>query len=172
MKNLTTYERLQLCNQFAILSYLTKDKDLQNEYTEKINILKNGFKYKYSEIFEDMKEELSEEDSEFVYDVLDLYRSLNLSYQELKIEDEELKEKIRFKWFDHKYEAEMIRFADFIMSKGIQFPEVLENSSTDKSSHCRTKNRYSKMIEKWKSYGYGSYLNLSRGQIEEILSIY
>ena len=47
MKNLNTYERIQLCNQFAILTYLTKDKDLHTEYTEKINIMKNVFKYNY-----------------------------------------------------------------------------------------------------------------------------
>ena len=82
---LTKKERLTLYNQYEILKRL--DPDGVEYYNVKQEILINGFKANYDDLVNGFMEETPVEVSEFVVDVLQMYRTLNNSYLELTEEE-------------------------------------------------------------------------------------
>ena len=85
---LTKKERLILYNQYEILKKL--DPDGEENYKIDQEILINGFKANYDDLASGFMDETSVEVSEFVIDVLQMYRTLNNSYRELNEEEKNM----------------------------------------------------------------------------------
>lgn len=74
-------QRLILINQFEILQQLNPyDVDF---YSEKIEILKEGYEYHYDDVLGEISNPLPEEKSRFVIDVLNMYRDITFSKVQL-----------------------------------------------------------------------------------------
>lgn len=74
-------QRLILINQFEILQQLNPyDVDF---YSEKIEILKEGYEYHYDDVLGEIFNPLPEEKSRFVIDVLNMYRDITFSKVQL-----------------------------------------------------------------------------------------
>lgn len=158
---LTKKERLILYNQYEILKKL--DPDGEDSYDRDQEILINGYKINYPDLVCGFTDETPEDVSEFVIDVLQMYRILNNSYNELKDED---KEKIRmydisFKGFDGNEEIDYYKYADFYMNKLDRFDELKELEHFEMNSHRNMLDNYMRMVSSWKEVKSGRYSKLT-----------
>ena len=166
---LTKKERLTLYNQYEILKRL--DPDEVEYYNVKQEIVINGFKANYNDLVNGFMDETPVEVSEFVIDVLQMYRTLNNSYIEL---DEEEKcnidlYDISFKGFDGNEEIDYYVYARFFLEDLERFDELKESEHYAINSHSNMINRYSRMLSRWEEVRNGRYDSLTLVNIQYII---
>lgn len=117
---LTKKDRLVLYNQYEILKLLNSDDEyMVKQYEINQEILLNGYKRNYNDLIEWMMDDTPEEVSKFVWDVLQLYRTLYTSYKILSAEEKEQIDvnDIRYAGFDGNKETGYYTYANFILKK-------------------------------------------------------
>ncbi|GGE47737.1 hypothetical protein GCM10011391_28140 [Pullulanibacillus camelliae] len=167
---LSKVERLLLINQYSILGVL--DPDNQNDYELNKEILLQGYKQNYDDLIEWVLDDLPEEISEEVIDILQMYRSLNFSYRGLDKKEKEKvdPEKLKFKGFDGNDETRYMVYARFFMHKLERFEELWgEGKNPDYNTHHSTLSKYRRMLDTWKSISDRYDSNLSADKINRIL---
>ncbi len=164
------YQKLNLLNQFKILrdiASLRKNKHDEELYDNNIKILQYGFTHEYN-LFEEFSTEMTSEQCELVWDILDLYCAMKHSYN--TINSESIKESdIYFKGFDGNNESQILSYCEFILFNLNRFCELTENERHDFNSHHEMYNEYKIMVDKW--IKMGKHYNLSEKQIIEILGL-
>lgn len=163
--DLTKTERLILLNQYRILLEVCPDEKKDSDIA--IDILSNGYKYDYDSLVDFLSDDVPEEISKEVIDILQMYRSLNNSYSELKEKNEIDKDDVMFQGFDGNEETEHYAYADFFINKYNRYSEFRE---VDINSHCNRLNIYRPMLNIWKQYQ--RYQTLSKEQIIGIINAY
>lgn len=166
---LSKKERLILYNQYEILKSLNPEEAEIYEVDQEILI--NGFRQNYNDLVDGFMEETPEEVSQFVIDVLQMYRSLNISYKELGKEDKKKIDlyDISFKGFDGNEETDYYMYADFYINKLGRFEELKESEHFDTNYHASTIEHYKKMLDLWKEVKEGRYDQLTLSNMLYIL---
>ncbi|AOR24310.1 YfbU family protein [Clostridium taeniosporum] len=169
---LTKKERLFLYNQYEILKHLNPEE--KEDYEKNQEIVYNGFKHNYNNLIEHFGEETPEEVSEFVYDVLQMYRCINDSYYSLCDEEKEEYNKLNttFEGFDGNEEPQYYWYACFLLQKLKIYEESYKDGKIDTNSHWNKIDRYTGMISRWKEVRTGKYDKLSLENIRYIVSRY
>lgn len=165
---LTKKDRLLLFNQLEILKHLNPDEADRYEVDQKI--IANGYKYHYDELFEGFDDDLDIWVSEYVVDVLQMYRSLNNSYVDLSPEEKsqiDIKS-LKFKGFDGNEEGAYYSYASFLLKDYNSYGEIYDNGKVELNSHRNMIRRYNRMLEIWKSFN-DRYGDLTLDQIKEIV---
>ena len=166
---LTKKERLILYNQYEILKKL--DPDGEENYKIDQEILINWFKANYDDLASGFMDETSVEVSEFVIDVLQMYRTLNNSYRELN--EEEKNEinlyDISFKGFDGNEEIDYYMYANFYLEDLGRFDELKESEHFSIDSHRNMVNRYRRMLSLWEEVRTSKYDLLTLRNIQYII---
>ncbi|EES50529.1 YfbU family protein [Clostridium cagae] len=167
---LNKIQRLILYNQYQILKHLEPEEKETYEISQKI--LHNGFKYDYDELTSFFNEEIPEEISEFVYDVLQMYRCINDSYGDLSNEEKEGFKKLNttFGGFDGNEEPKYYSYACFLLEDLEKFEESYNNGKISPNSHRNMLKKYEKMLSKWEEVRNGRYDSLTLEQIKYITS--
>lgn len=165
---LTKKDRLLLFNQLEILKHLNPDEADRYEVEQKI--LANGYKYHYDDLVEGFDEDLDISVSEYVFDVLQMYRSLNNSYLSLNSEEKAQIDinDIRYQGFDGNEEGAYYRYANFLLEDYDRYGEIYEDEKVELNSHRNMIRRYDRMLETWKSFN-DRYGDLTLDQIKEII---
>ena len=162
---MTKLERLQLINQFKILNLLQPNAG----YEEKTLILEGGFINHYDELTTLIQDEISDDVSQFVINVLNMYRDLH--FTSAKINDEKLTELVKFEGFDGTTEFDYWSYADFLLLKINRFQELKkENKFADIDSHYPTIDKYERQLEIYRSFK-ATNVTLSKEQILEIMEV-
>ncbi len=143
---LTLYERQTLINQCKMLKKLNAEN--AEEYDKQIEILRSGYSIQYEEVFE-TSEEMSVEDGRYVYDVLDMYRVLRQSYDNLKDKQGITEDDIKFQGFDGNNETKNYVFAKFLQSQGL-WEETLYPGCRLNSHSMMTISLYPRMLATYK----------------------
>jgi uncharacterized protein YfbU (UPF0304 family) len=169
---LSKKDRLILYNQYEILKFLnSNDKHMTEQYELNQEILWNGFKHNYSDLVENMDNDIPDHVSEFVWDVLRMYRTLNNSY--LKLSEEEKKEinvsDIRYQGFDGNEEGKHYSYANFILEKMKHYEEIYDNGHVELNSHANRVLLYQTMLEEWSNITDNKYQILTLKQIRKII---
>lgn len=171
------FQRLLLANQFELLSKM--DKENKHDYEKKVEILKEGYEIHYDEfIWDELCDQLPKEDSQFVLDVLNMYRDINFSISNLDSNDQEKIESnnIFFQGFDYNdpKEAKLAFYAKFFIKKLNRFPELIEDKKFDGfNSHqlmMDTYERYLTNYDKVKSDSKYSHGHMSTDLLNQIFS--
>ena len=139
---LTPVERLQLTNQFLILEKL--DPTNAEQYAKNRTILEDGYTLLYSELFQGIGDEMSVADCRYVYDVLDMYRALRHSYEELTDKEGLTLNDVRFHGFDGNNETNYYVFIRFLQEEGRRWTETLKDCGLN--THSETNERYAVML--------------------------
>ena len=116
-------------------------------------------------------DETSEEISQFVIDVLQMYRVLNNSYN--KLNDDEKSQidlyDISFKGFDGNEEIDYYTYAKFYLEKLDRFGELKVSKYYAINSHGNMLNDYLKMVSLWKEVKTSRYDDLSFKNMQYII---
>jgi uncharacterized protein YfbU (UPF0304 family) len=157
--SLSAVERQQLALLHRILARVVEDdNDVDGDKAyqlERAEILENEFIREYSNEFAGIYPELSARDSEFVVDVLDLFRIATFSIERLwadRVElDEELAHALRFDGFDlnDAREGHMLSYAPYLVSQD-RWPELLyafSDANDRGKSHARFADVYQRMLD-------------------------
>ncbi len=155
-----------LYNQYEILKSLyPKDKE---RYELKQEIIFNGYEYNYDELG-DFTDTMSMEKSKYVFNILSMIDSLQISYSNLSLTDQkEIDEKsIEFKGFDGNDESDLYCYSMFIIEDLKRYEGLKVD---DFNSHSKMITTYDTMYEKWS--GYGNKTKLSLEAIRDIISDY
>ena len=139
----TDTERLILANQYEILGKLNNDRaylDLAENLKDGHESIYNG-KIRVSPIF-------SKDDSDLVYSILELYETIQYSFDNLLDKGSLTPACVKFPGFDGNHEGEYMRFVSALVDND-QFAHV----KADRNSHSEKKTTYENMLSKWVSLG-------------------
>lgn len=165
---LTKKDRLLLFNQLEILKHLNPDE--ADRYSVEQKIITNGYKYHYDDLVECFDNDLDISISEYVFDVLQMYRSLNNSYAELSHEEKSQinVNDIKYQGFDSNEELAYYSYANFLLEDYDRYGEIYDDGKVELNSHRNMIRKYDRMLETWKSFN-DRYGNLTLDQIKEII---
>lgn len=166
---LSKKERLILFNQYEILKHLNPDEKKYYEINQ--DILQGGFVYDYNELYSFLDGETPVSVSEFVYEVLQMYRCIRDSYYNYNEQDKMEFEKLnpKFQGFDGNEEPDYYSYACFLLEKLGKYEESYENGKISPNSHCNMVKEYEEMISRWKEVRSGKYNSLTIEQIKYIV---
>jgi uncharacterized protein YfbU (UPF0304 family) len=166
--NLTEAERLQLANQYAILEKL--DQENAEDYSKLRKIVEEGYTILYGKVFHNLNEPVSMEESQYVFDVLHMYKALQQSYEALPDKSGIDSKDIRFRGFDGNNEPRQLSLAQYMQKEG-HWQESLKG---DLDSHSMTQDFYKKRLARWNAIKerHSGYWDgqLTRDEIKEIVS--
>ena len=166
---LDEYQRLNLFNQYSILhelSILRDDKYNEEKYDICMTIISNGYEGEYGFLFDVLSEVFPAEESEFVWQTLQMYSSIYFSYSKLSETKLEKKE-ILFPGFDGNNEFQHYAFCKFILEDLKRFDELSEGNRADFNSHAEKCPQYRRMLLRWESMGRP--MTLSEQAIESLI---
>lgn len=142
-------DRIILINQYRILSYL--DSNEAEHYKELIDILENGYQIFYSLIDQWVFDDMPQEKSKFVLDVLNMYRAIEDFKRRNKSEPVAGEYFSFFRGFDGNEETEYMSFTRFLIEiqgkYSEQTPYLKDNDNLN--SHMSTIEKYKSMLAEW-----------------------
>lgn len=160
-------EKISLINQYKILSKLYPEEE--SHYQELISIIENGYSIFYSQFKDWISDDLPEDECKFVLNILNLYRAIEDTKRKNKNSSLAQHSYSYFQGFDGNEESEYLGFAYFLIKTQGKFAEqqdyLTENDNLN--SHCPMKEKYERMLEKWKEYP--KLFSLTPEQVIEIL---
>ena len=165
---LTKKERLILSNQFKILEKLYPEE--ADFYSVQREAIEEGFALHYDDAVKLFAEEMTNEECKEVIDILDMFRALHYSYENLDSEEkDEIDEyKIEFHGFDGNNETKQMAYTEYFINKLDRFEELRDNSEfPDYNSHSRVLSEYRRMYNKWSEFD--NKRNLTKEEIEYII---
>lgn len=168
--DLNIKDRLFLYNQYEILKKLNSEESKKYEVMQAI--VANGFKHNYGELITGFVNEMPESISQFVFDVLQMYRVLNASLCELSPEQ---KRKINVKdityaGFDGNEESSYYTYANFVLKDLGRFEEIYNDGKVELNSHKNMFSKYNRMVTTWKEAKTGRYNSLSYENIIKVIN--
>lgn len=166
---LTPAERTLLVNQHRILKIL--DPDERDYHELKIEMFENG--YEERDDLCELEDPLTEQDKNEIYDTLNMFRSLQVSAENLEILEEfQEKHGFLFAGYDENLETGFFAFTKFIFERLGKYQDLTIQKPNYYNSHSPMRSTYQSMLAKWhdeiESTGSG---NLSETQINEILEV-
>lgn len=165
--NLSKYERLVLYNQYTIMEKLfPEDMEI---YSFNKKVIEEGYAENYCELTEFLSDELDPTVSKEIWDILQMHRSLNVSYRNLPDKGELKEEDIKFRGFDGNNETRYMIYARFVFKDFDRYHELQESNSSY-NSHWPMLEKYRRMLRVWESITERYNNNLDLEQIKSIIN--
>lgn len=162
---LTVGERAILIGQYELFALLEKNP---NAYKEEIRVLESGYEAEYDQmIFGSINDPLSEEDSVFVLDILNLYMKMKVCRSKASNHGNGTVDWKNvaplFPGFEGNREAHLLGYATFKVHVTKSFPEHEHSMQL-----AGTRPDYRKMLALYESWGSPS--DLTEEQVTQLLS--
>lgn len=142
------------------LVHLMEIKKLQGADIDEglLDALKNGYpKFYAREEYGVRRDEMSEEDMEFVMQVLEMYAQLQYSYRESGKNDPEVEKDVMFPGFDGNAGDGHLGFLQFLVRQGkYSYVQPLDKGHAV-NSHMRVTEIYQRMLDEYKSIKQDPY---------------
>lgn len=147
---LTPEQRLILINQYAILERLYPEEE--SDYARKREIIENGYTLHYSDLAQNVYEEMTEEEQREVLDILTMYRVIFFSVKNRSTQEKYKNKKVCFPGFDGNEETKLLSYTLWFIFKLDRFDELKKNDSFGSyNTHHETIGTYRKMLSYWNS---------------------
>lgn len=169
---LSLKERLFLYNQYEILRHLDKDKN--SMYLDFQEILKNGYKYNYVDLVEHMNTSDTDEDvSKFVFEVFEMYRLLDRSFNDLNRIDKTRvnKSELTFKGFSRNLESKYFLYSEFVLNDLDLYRDLQKEETFMKESVFPMVDTYRLRLEACRDKLTNPYSILSLAEIKALIRI-
>lgn len=147
---LSRTERWILSNQYRILELL--DQENAESHRNAREALDDGFEMYYGWLCEhvlDGEEVVTEEESKYVIDVLDMFNAMQQAYDDLADRSGIDTVFLTFPGFSANYEGKFLRFARYFCRERNAY-ESLRKSGDGLDSHMPTDDFYPRMLKAWK----------------------
>lgn len=168
----TDAERLILANQYRILAHLEPNRADAYECAERMLLEGHTWALEALGEIELPQPQVSEEVVRFVFDVLDMYRVLNMAAQHHGIDADSLPDgAARFEGFDGNNETDHLAVAKVLQATGNRWTESLGNG--DLNSHRPCLQMYERMLGVWRSVRSkcaGTAAIMSKDDLERIIA--
>lgn len=155
-----------------LLKILKNQGDQDYDYDNMIKALQYGYEYHYGDVFDCLfDEELSAADCREVLDILEMYRGIIYSFNNLKIEGKlkTLTENdVRFPGFDGNNETKQMSYVDYFINDLGRYDEIEELSRGYYNSHSPKMAKYKAMLKIWRSLN--NRYQMEERQIQELLN--
>jgi uncharacterized protein YfbU (UPF0304 family) len=164
--NLTPVERMNMILLCRILG--NQEPENKADWERNALILHYGYVPFYDEVIGDLHDELNPRVGNFVFAVLDMYRSLLSSFKALRKPDAEKEKRLMFQGFNGNEETEYYLFAQFVLHDMGRFQEFAHVSIDSFGSMV---GRYEEMLETFLEITGGQPLkdDLNEKEIEQVL---
>jgi hypothetical protein len=138
-------------------------------YDRLATILERGYTRDYEEVMESVRQEVSEEDCNFVRDIMWLYFDLQHSYDQLGEQERAEIGSVAFPGFDMNddHEGILLGYARFLKSP-MMFAN-LRTASTEFNSHAPMADRYRVILGRWNAMGTPKLRSFTVEQIKTLL---
>lgn len=143
--SLSDVERRVLVNQYKILSALYPHE--ADHYDHLSRILVEGYHERWTEaIVGGLKKPLSNEDTDFVFDVLVMYDWMQKSYYSIPKRDRQYinEKRLRFPGFDSESESRLVDYARFLIQRLERFTFL--NAAVSAAGKGPTRAAYARML--------------------------
>ncbi|MBF6522826.1 YfbU family protein [Nocardia farcinica] len=153
------HERLVLSQQARTLAALAEDEHDAEIYLRNAEILEEGFTGEYGEVFASLRPELSRSHCALLWDILDMFRILGASIDNLTAEEradlgEDVLEDLRFSGFDlaHSVEGPMLNYLRFLIrqERWSEMKDRLAELGENGHSHHEYLPHYQRMLETYR----------------------
>lgn len=162
---LSKKERWFLSNQYRILEKLYPDN--ADHYARCARIVEAGYEPEYDSITEYICDPITSEACSEISDILAMYESLQLAYDDLKDREGIEEGKIKFQGFDGNSETDEIGYARFLINEQKKFQDLRRTENIN--SHRPSIGYYRRMLKEWKASSDED--NLTKADIVRITSI-
>ena len=142
-KTLSPVERLLLQNQFLILAKL--DPEQKDWHEERARIVEHGFANDYHEVFTSLREGMTEQECDYVADVLEMYGELKRAFNALEDKEDISEDSVTFSGFDGNNESSRLAYSKYLKENG-KFNWV-ENLGTN--SHGFGSRQHPAMVDRY-----------------------
>lgn len=166
---LDTKERFLISNQLKILEKLYPEE--KEFYESNRKAIEYGFELHYDWIMEHIYDGLNSEECNFVLDVLDMYASMQHSFNILKSEKIK-KEDVVFRGFDGNNETMYMAYTKYFLEDLDRYREIQESSKGYYNSHARMIGKYRSMLEKYKNYKQPYKYDLTEDHLIDLINTY
>lgn len=157
---LTKTERLILANQYQILEVLGAKE--AERYRNHRMALERGYALHFTDAFENISDEMSEEECTFVLDVLSMYRALHASHEKLKDKTDIDASSAQFLGFDGNNEPRHLAYCHYFCEHLGNFSELCPIPN----SHRQMLDIYRRTLRAWEAMGRPH--ELTKDQIGEL----
>lgn len=150
---LTDIERAKF---IYMLKILKNQGDEDYDYDNMITALQKGFELHYKDVFDCLYDEtLSEKECQEVLDILEMYRGITYSYNNLKASGKQgalTDDKVRFPGFDGNNEGKQMSYVHYFIEDLDRYTEIAELTHGYYNSHMPMLGKYRAMLKKWDEY--------------------
>ena len=160
-------ERLQLIYQLKILDKLYPEE----EYSNHITALEEGYELHYSWLFENLSDGLTTEQCRNVLDILGVYRAMIFSYEQLENKEGIDVELLRFPGFDGNHETSYMMYVRYFIEELDRFQEIKERSFSGFNSHTQLLDRYNELLKLYNSLEHEHGGLVTRENLMKLLTI-
>jgi uncharacterized protein YfbU (UPF0304 family) len=156
-------KRYELINQLLILEKLYPEES--EYYANNRKALERGYELHYNWLTEHISDGLSTEQCNEILEILDMYRSITLSWNRLS-KEKEIPDKLKFKGFDGNNETAWMGYVQYFIIDLDRFRELTYgNEYPYFNSHLPMLKKYQKMLNIWKNFDF----DLTKEQINVLL---
>ncbi|MBY6695684.1 YfbU family protein [Rhodococcus sp. BP-149] len=153
--SLSPTDRLLLSQNALLLAVTATDPDVIEMYQRNADILQNGWTAEYPTVFGDLRDEMDVSQNRLVWDILDMFRVLKVSCNELDEDDidrlEAFIDRTRFSGFDlaDPIEGPMLGYLEFLIrtERWTDVAERIQEIGDRGNSHSRQLPRYTTMLD-------------------------
>ncbi len=174
---LSSANRMILLNQERLLASVDGiDDDERERHLRNAEILSDGYTGLYSEVFVELRPEVSSRLCDEVYDILDMFRVLRFSYEALSSEEKSQidEHEISYQGFDfQRDEGRLAELVNFIVDKETYselLPEI-EKYTDDGNSHGPRQEVYERMLRCFKQVYRKHLMSTTLLSLDEIKQV-
>lgn len=149
-------ERRKLALLHEILARLTEDEDAADYHRQRVTVLEEGFTAEYDDEFVNLRDELAEDECRLLWEILDMFRAVEASYERLSAEEQAQFSKyeqhqLLFQGFDFNRPREyrMVAYMRFLVAtdRWTEFARHLGPDRDNGNSHAEMLPHYQQMLE-------------------------
>jgi uncharacterized protein YfbU (UPF0304 family) len=146
---LSKMDRLSLSFQLKILEKLYPEE--ADYYAQNRKAIEEGYALHYDWLFEHIYEGLNVEECKEVLDILDMYRAITFSIEDIEDKTDLDSPFIKFSGFDGNNESKQMAYTRYFIYDLDRYQELKYGKDyRDFNSHCPLLDKYRKMLVEWK----------------------
>lgn len=161
---MSSIQRLILANQYKFLALLDPSNAAKYERFEAI--IKGGFALEFKSLDSEFSY-LSEQECQDVLDTLEMYKALNVSYNNLNDQSTVTPHRLKFVGYCAVREKKYLNYLRFITGTEGKYQEFM-NCEHGCDAQTPMRDKYSKMLDIWRQCPHGYHLSMQ--EIQNILN--